>query len=291
MLYAILAANGLAIGLLYGLIGLGFSLVFRTAGLLNLSVGELVMFGGLVGFTVLTTTSLPLVPALLVVMVVVGVVAVLSELLVFRPIRVRGGRELNSVIASVGLLLIFLQTGLRIWGAEPLSYPPQFAGVPIRIGPVLLPNQIVWIAILALCVMVILQLFLRYTAAGVTMRAVADDREMSQLLGVNANRTTAQTFFVSGLLAGASGLLLGSLYHASYNMGLIGIKGFAAAVVGGLGSIPGAAVGGVVLGLAESFGTVYISSAYREVIAYGLLIAILLLRPQGLLGTITRRDS
>lgn len=291
MLLFTLLANGLAIGLLYGLIGLGFTLVFKTAGLLNLSHGELVMFGGLAGFTVLTATSLPFVPAMFVVMLVVGVIAVLTELLVFRPIRERGGREVNAVIASVGLLLVFIQVGLLIWGANPLSFPPQFTGAPVIIGSIVLPSQIVWIAALGLAVMVALQLFLRYTLIGATLRSVADDREMSQLLGVNANRTTAQTFLVSGLLAGASGLLLGSLYHASYNMGLIGIKGFAAAVLGGLGSVPGAALGGIVLGISESFGTVYVSSAFRDVIAYGILIVILLIRPQGLLGTVIRKDS
>lgn len=291
MLYGTLLANGVAVGLLYGLIGLGFTLVFRTAGLLNLSHGELVMFGGLIGFTVLTATSLPLLPAMLVVMVAVGVISVLTELFVFRPIRRRGGGALNAVIASVGLLLVFTQVGLLIWGAEPLSYPPQFTGAPVTLGPVILPSQILWIGVLGVVVMLGLQLFLRYTLVGVTMRSVADDREMSQLLGVNANRATVQTFFISGLLAGASGMLLGSLYHASYNMGLIGIKGLAAAVLGGLGSIPGAAVGGIVLGLAEAFGTVFISSAYRDVIAYAVLIGILLLRPQGLLGTVVRKDS
>lgn len=291
MLFATLLANGLAVGLLYGLIGLGFTLVFKTAGLLNLSHGELVMFGGLVGFTVLTATSMPILPAMLVVMVAVGVIAALTELLVFRPIRHRGGREVNAVIASVGLLLVFIQVGLLIWGAQPLSFPPRFAGAPVIIGSIILPSQIIWIAALGLAVMIGLQVFLRYTLVGATLRSVADDREMSQLLGVNTNRTTTQTFVVSGLLAGASGLLLGSLYHASYNMGLIGIKGFAAAVLGGLGSVPGAALGGVVLGISESFGTVYISSAYRDVIAYGILIAILLLRPQGLLGTVVRKDS
>lgn len=291
MLFVTLLANGLAIGLLYGLIGLGFTLVFRTAGLLNLSHGELVMFGGLVGFTVLTATSLPILPAMLVVMVVVGVIAVLTELLVFRPIRQRGGREVNAVIASVGLLLVFIQIGLLVWGAQPLSYPPQFTGAPVIIGTIILPSQIIWIGALGLAVMIALQLFLRYTLVGVTLRSVADDREMSQLLGVNSNRTTTQTFLVSGMLAGASGLLLGSLYHAYYNMGLIGIKGFAAAVLGGLGSVPGAALGGIVLGISESFGTVYMSSAFRDVIAYGILIIILLIRPQGLLGTVIRKDS
>src|SRR5690606_9644841 len=142
MLYAILLANGIAAGLLYGLIGLGFSLVFRTAGLLNFSIGELVMFGGMLGFTALAVIGLPLVPAMLLVMVAVGLLAALSELLVFRPIRARGGRDLNSVIASVGLLLILMQSGLRIWGAEPLSYPRQFAAQPVQLGPFLFPSQV-----------------------------------------------------------------------------------------------------------------------------------------------------
>lgn len=291
MLFATLLANGLATGLLYGLIGLGFTLVFKTVGLLNLSHGEWVMFGGLIGFTVLTATSLPILPAMLLVMLAVGGIAALTELLVFRPIRQRGGREVNAVIASVGLILVFIQVGLLIWGAQSLSYPAQFAGAPVIIGSIILPSQVIWIGALGLAVMIALQLFLRFTIVGATLRSVADDREMSQLLGVNANRTSMQTFLVSGMLAGASGLLLGSLYHAHYNMGLIGIKGFAAAVLGGLGSVPGAALGGIVLGISESFGTVYISSAFRDVIAYAILIVILLIRPQGLLGTVTRKDS
>lgn len=291
MLYGILLAQGLALGLIYGLIGLGFSLVFRTAGLLNFALKDLVMIGAMVGYTVLSATQASFIQGMLVVMLAVGLLTALAERLVFLRVRLRGGGIVNAVIASIGLLMILNQSAILVWGAEPLSYPERFAGGIIQLGSIILPSQSVWIAVLGLGVMIALQLFLRYTTPGIALRAVADDRLMSELVGVNANRATLYTFLISGALAGASGMLLGPLYYASYTLGLIGIKGFAAAILGGLGSLPGAVLGGTLLGLAESFGTVYISSAYREVVAYGVMIAVLLLRPQGILGTKERVDT
>lgn len=291
MLLAILVINGLTAGLIYGLIGLGFSLIFRGAGLVNFSLGELVMLGSLVGYTALASGSRSFGQAMLVALVSVGLLALVSERMVFRTLRRRGAPLLNAVIASIGLLTTINQGALLVWGAEPLSYPSRFSSGAVWLGPFAIPYQMVWIAGLSVMLMLALQLFLRRTRLGLSLRAVADDRTMSELVGVDSDKAIALTFLLSGALAGASGVLLGPLYYASYNLGLIGIKGFAAAVVGGLGSLPGAVLGGVVLGVTESIASVYVSSSYRDVVAYALLIALLLVRPQGLIGVVERADT
>lgn len=291
MLVAVLIINGLTSGLIYGLIGLGFSLIFRGAGMVNFSLGELVMLGSLVGYTALTKGDSAFWQAMMVALVSVGLVALLTERIVFRELRRRGAPLLNAVIASIGLLTTINQGALLVWGAEPLSYPSRLSSGAMWVGPVVIPHQIAWIAGLSIVLMLILQLFLRRTRLGLSLRAVADDRTMSEFLGVDSDKAIALTFLLGGALAGASGVLLGPLYYASYNLGLIGIKGFAAAVLGGLGSLPGAVLGGVVLGITESVASVYVSSSYRDVVAYALLIILLLVRPQGLLGVVERADT
>ena len=170
-----------------------------------------------------------------------------------------------------------------IWGSEPLRYPSLFAKRGIDIGGFAISPQLIWIVVLGFAMMALLQLFFRYTRLGVAMQAAAQDPEAAQLMGVNVKRTTTYTFLVAGVMAGAAGVLLGSLFFASFNMGfLIGIKAFVAATIGGLGSLTGAMLGGIAFGLIETFSGVLISTAYKDAVGMGLLITILLLAPAGI---------
>jgi branched-chain amino acid transport system permease protein len=185
---------------------------------------------------------------------------------------------------------ILLQNGAHLfWGSEPIAYPKLFTLDFFYIGPVKIAPQVMWIVLLAIGIMLLLQLFLRFTRTGRAMQAVAQDPEAAQLMGINLTRAIATTYGIAGILGGAAGVLLGSMFYASFNMGFLpGIKAFVAATLGGLGSIGGAMLGGIAFGLIETFTTTNISTAYKDAVGMVLLILILLVLPQGFAGLLRR---
>jgi branched-chain amino acid transport system permease protein len=185
---------------------------------------------------------------------------------------------------------ILLQNGSQlVWGSEPIAYPKLFGTEAYPIGPARVSPQLVWIIVLGVTVMVLLQLFLSFTRTGRAMQAAAQDPDTAQLMGINLTRTTAYTYGIAGVLGGGAGVLLGSLFYASFSMGFLpGIKAFVAATLGGLGSIGGAMIGGILFGLIETFSAVSVSTAYKDAVGMILLILILLTWPQGLAGLVRR---
>lgn len=290
MLFDILV-SGVAIGSIYSLIAMAFSLIFRSTGYLNIAQGEMVMLGSLIGYTMLVTLGVNYYFSLLITMVMVGVLGFLSNRLVFVPIQNRGGQELHILIASIGLLIMLPQVAGLIWGTKTLSYPNNISSSQLVLGDVQISGLNFLIIVIAFIIMLGLQSFFRFSRVGQAMRAIADDRVMSQLVGVNIKKYIALIFMVSGALTGAAGALFGPVYFASYDIGTIGIKGFAAAVVGGFGSVTGGMIGGILIGLIEGFSGTMISSTYRDLILYGILILVLLIRPRGIFGVKQRRDA
>lgn len=285
-----LVVGGVAIGAVYGLIGLGFSMIIQATGIFHLAQGEIMMLGAMFGITAERLIPLPFPLVLVVGMIGGGSSAVIAELLVYRTLRLRRVPLMNIIIATIGMSILLQNAALLIWGSEPMVYPKLFSVAVYRVGPVAVSPQYVWIVVLGFFLVLLLQLFLRYTRTGLALRAAAQDPETAQLMGINLTRTTALTFGVAGIMAGAAGVLLGSLFFASFNMGFLpGIKAFVAATLGGLGSIGGAMLGGVVFGLIETFSARWLSSGYRDGIGMMLLIVILLVFPQGLVGLIKRR--
>jgi branched-chain amino acid transport system permease protein len=205
-------------------------------------------------------------------------------LLVYRTLRRRGVPLMNIITATVGFSILLMNAARLGWGSEPLRYPDMFHGA-VELGGIRISPQLLWIAASAFAIMLGLQAFLSKTRAGLAMQAVAQDPDAAQLMGVNLSRSMAGTFAVAGAMAGAAGVMLGSLFFSFFEMGFInGLKAFVAATLGGLGSIGGAMLGGILFGLIETFGAVFISSAYKDAIGMLLLIAILLVLPQGLAG-------
>jgi branched-subunit amino acid ABC-type transport system permease component len=280
-----LAVGGLAIGCIYGLIGLGFTMIIRATDILHFAQGEVVMLGAMFGLSATLLLPLPFIAVLVIGMLFAGLSAMIIELGIYRTLRVRRVPLMNVIIATVGMSIL-LQNGAQLaWGSDPVAYPPLFAAGSYRIGPANLSPQMVWIIVFGIVLMILLQAFLKFTRTGLAMQAAAQDPETAQLMGVNLTRSTALTFGIAGVMAGAAGVLLGSLFYASFNMGFLpGIKAFVAATLGGLGSIGGAMLGGIVFGLLETFGAVWISTAYKDAIGMVLLILILLAFPQGLVG-------
>ncbi len=284
-----LAVGGLAIGCIYSLIALGMTMIIRATGIVHFAQGEVMMVGSVLGLSTLLALHLPFIAVLIVGMLIAGIAAVAIELGIYRTLRMRGTPLSNIIIATIGVSILLQNIVQLAWGSEPKSYPKLFTTDHYTFGAAKLSPQLIWIIVLGVVVMLGLQAFLRWTRTGIAMQAAAQDPEAAQLMGINLTKSTAITFLIGGVLAGAAGVLLGSMFFASFSMGFLpGIKAFVAATLGGLGSIGGAMVGGILFGLLETFGAVWVSTAYKDAIGMVLLIIILLVFPQGLAGLVRR---
>ena len=286
-----LLVGGIAVGCVYSLVALGFAMIMRATSIIHFAQGELMMLGAMCGLTSLWL--LPVLPLILVVavgMVSSGIIAGMMELFVYRTLRRRRVPIMNIITATVGMSILCINAARIIWGSEPLRFPELFATDAYVFAGVRISPQLFWIMVMAVAIMGGLQLFLKLTRSGIAMQAVAQDPEAAQLMGANLTRMMAYTFAISGMMAGAAGIMLGSMFFAFFEMGFItGLKAFVAATLGGLGSIAGAMLGGILFGLIETFSTVFLSSAYKDAIGMILLIAILLVLPSGLVGLWQRR--
>ena len=281
MLVSILI-GGLAIGAVYSLVAIGFSMIYRAIGLINFAQGEMVTLGALLGFTLVRWLDLPFLLAMVLAMLGGGLASLAIEKGIYRPIRVRGLPEVNLVVATIGVAIALSNTSMLVWGPQPLSYPRGLTDVIWRISDFTVPAQHVGVFVLGLALMTGLHLFFQRTRRGKSLRAAADDPVMASLVGIDLDGAVALTAFCSGVVGAAAGVLLAPLYYASFDLGLIAFKAFAAAILGGFGSIVGAMVGGLILGEIETLGSVFVASAYTDAIAYGLILVFLLFRPQGL---------
>ena len=286
MYLAELLTGGLAIGCVYSLVALGFAMIIRATGIIHFAQGELLMLGSMSGLSTLwLLPKLPAVAVLVCGMVASGVLAVAMEFLVYRPLRLRRVALMNVITATVGMSILCINASRILWGSEPLRYPELFSTSAYRFAGVPISPQLVWIMVFGVVLMGLLQAFLKYTRTGLVMQAVAQDAEVAQLMGANLTRMMLYTFAIAGMMAGAAGVMFGSLFFSFFEMGfLLVIKGFVAATLGGLGSLAGAMLGGILFGLIETFSAVYVSSAYKDAIGMVLLIAILLFLPSGLVG-------
>ena len=286
-----LAIGGLAIGCVYSLVALGFAMIMRATNIIHFAQGEVMMLGAMCGLTSLwLVPRLPLVAVLAVGMLASGVIAVAMELAVYRTLRRRRVSIMNVITATVGMSILCINAARLIWGSEPLRFPELFGTQAYEFAGLRISPQLFWIMVMGIGIMLALQLFLKHTRTGILMQAMAQDADAAQLMGANQTRMTAYTFGLAGLMAGAAGVMLGSMFFAFFEMGFItGLKGFVAATLGGLGSITGAMLGGILFGLIETFSAVFLSSAYKDGIGMLLLIAILLFLPSGLVGLWQKR--
>ena len=286
-----LLLGGLAIGCVYSLVALGFAMIMRATSIIHFAQGEVMMLGCMCGLTALTLLpKLPLVLVLAAGMVSSAAIAVAMELLVYRTLRRRRVPIMNVITATVGMSILCINAARMIWGSEPLRFPELFATTAYTFGTLRISPQLFWIMVMGVAIMSALQLFLKHTRTGIIMQAVAQDPEAAQLMGANLTRMMAYTFAIAGMMAGAAGVMLGSMFFAFFEMGFVtGLKGFVAATLGGLGSIGGAMLGGILFGLIETFSAVFVSSAYKDAVGMLLLIAILLVRPSGLMGLWQKR--
>jgi len=272
--------NGLTLGGVYCLVALGLTLVYGILHVPNFAHGAFYMAGAYVAFFLVTRLGFGYWAALAGAAAAVALISVLSERLVFYPLR--NAPYLHHMIASIGILL-FLESGAQaIWGADFHRMDTPYNGI-LSFGGVILPAQRLLIIGAAFLLVALLQLFLKKTVTGATIVALAQNREGAALVGIDANRVAMLTFAIAGALAGMAAVLYAPINLVYTSMGhLVITKAFVIIVLGGMGSVPGAIVGGLIIGFAEAFGAFYISTDYKDIIAFALLVLILSLRPQGL---------
>jgi branched-chain amino acid transport system permease protein len=276
--------NGLTQGSLYALIAIGFVIIFGTMNLVTFAHGEVYMVGAFMGYFALTLWNLPWPVALMMGMAAGWILGVLMEKIAFRPMRNLG--HMPPLLITIGMSIILKEAVMIVWGAENRPVPSLF-GQTIQVGNSQI--SLLQLVIMGIVVLLIvgLQLLIQGTKIGRAMRATAQDHEAAQAMGVNADRVFNIAFGLASLLGGAGGVLVGIYYNAvSATMGgTAGMKGFAACIFGGLTSIPGAILGSLIIGVVENLTVQYIASGYRDIIAFLVMVAVLIVRPQGLLGS------
>jgi len=278
--------NGLQLGAVYALIALGYTMVYGIVRLINFAHGDVFMIGAYLGFYAIARFRLPFPVAVLAAMIGCGVLGMFIEKVAYKPLR--QAPRIASLITAMGVSL-FLEyfTSLRfMFGPNYQAFPRPFEVRNYNLGGVTISNIQIVVFVVALVLMLLLQLFVTRTKTGMAMRAVSFDKDTAQLMGINVNWIISLTFGIGSALAGAGGVLYGIAYpQINPFMGVMpGLKAFTAAVLGGIGIIPGAMVGALIMGVVESLSSSFISSSLRDAIAFGILIVVLLLKPTGILG-------
>lgn len=287
--------NGLTIGTIYALIALGYTMVYGIIQLINFAHGEVFMVGAYVGLTVITLAGLvsglnwpiailSLSMILVISMIVCGILGVLIDWIAYRPLR--SSARLVALISAIGVSFFLQNAVMLISGPQDQGVPQVLPDFRFVFGSVTLTAMQIIILAVSVSLMIVLHILVEHTQIGRAMRATAQDHKMAKLVGINVNAIISLTFFIGSAMAAVGGVLFG-LYYSTINFHdgyLAGLKAFTAAVLGGIGNIPGAMAGGILIGLAEGLGAGYISSEWKNVFAFVILVLILLFKPTGLFG-------
>lgn len=279
--------NGISLGSVYAIIALGYTMVYGIAKMLNFAHGDVIMIGAYVVLMMMTGTGVPPMAAVLVAIVFCTVMGVVIERIAYRPLR-NASSSLAVLITAIGVSYLLQNIALLIFGANTKSFTSVVSIPAIKLagGQLTISGETVATIISCIVIMTALTLFIKKTKAGQAMRAVSEDKGAAQLMGINVNGTIALTFAIGSALAAVAGALLCSAYPTltPYTGAMPGIKAFVAAVFGGIGSIPGAMIGGILLGVIEIFGKAYISSQMADAIVFAVLIVVLIFKPTGIFG-------
>lgn len=279
--------SGLSLGSVYAIIALGYTMVYGIAKMLNFAHGDVIMIGAYVALMSMTQAGLSPVISVLISVVVCTVLGVVIERVAYKPLR-NAGSPLAVLITAIGVSYLLQNLALLIFGANAQSFPSavKWNGLSLAGGKMVISGVTIVTIVACVVIMVGLMLFIQKSKAGQAMRAVSEDKGAAQLMGINVNGTIALTFAIGSALAAIAGVLLCSAYPSltPYTGAMPGIKAFVAAVFGGIGSIPGAFIGGILLGIIEILGRAYISSQMADAIVFAVLIIVLLVKPAGLLG-------
>lgn len=279
--------NGISLGSVYALIALGYTMVYGIAKMLNFAHGDVIMIGAFTVFTICTTMGLPTIVGVVAAVVLCTLLGMIIERVAYKPLR-KAASPLAVLITAIGVSYLLQNIVLLIFGANAKNFTSIVTLEPVNLaeGQINISGETIVIIVTSIIIMTVLMLFIKKSKAGQAMLAVSEDKGAAQLMGINVNGTIALTFAIGSGLAAVAGMLLCSAYPSltPYTGSMPGIKAFVAAVFGGIGSIPGAFIGGVLLGIIEILAKAYISSQLADAIVFSVLIIVLLVKPTGLLG-------
>ena len=280
--------SGLSLGSIYALIALGYTMVYGIAKMLNFAHGDIIMVGAFTIIVSISTCGLPVWVALILSVVMCTVLGVVTERVAYKPLR--KSEPLTVLITAIGVSYLLQNLALLIFGSSQKSFPSIFDISSVHIGDLSMSGESVVTLAVTIIIMIALSLFINKTRAGKAMRAVSEDKEAAELMGISVNKTISLTFAIGSALAAVAGVFYGATYGfiGPYTGSMPGIKAFVAAVFGGIGSIPGAMIGGLLLGVLESLSKAYISTELSDAIVFASLIVVLLVKTTGLLGKVIK---
>ncbi len=276
--------NGVSLGSIYALIALGYTMIYGIIKLINFAHGDIYMVGAYLGFFCVTYLYMPIVPALLISMAITGCLGMVVEKLAYKPLR--HAPRISILITAIGVSFFLEYTGMYFVTPTPRTFPDVIGNVSYNVAGFIINGQQVLIFAITIVLMALLTYIVQKTKLGKAMRAASFDTETAQLMGIDSDRVISMTFFIGSSLAAAAGVLVGVYYNTiDPLMGIMpGLKAFVAAVLGGIGILPGAVVGGIILGVIEALVAGFLSSTFRDAAAFAILILVLLVKPSGLFG-------
>lgn len=275
--------SGLALGCVYGLIALGFVLIFKATEVINFAQGEMVMIGAFIAYSLITFFDMPFMLAFLLAPVICGGMGVLLERLLVRPLV--GEPVVSMIMMTIGLSITLRAVAGMIWSYDTLALPHGFSDKAITISRFAVAPVDLWVILVSIGLVIFLFSFFKFTTLGIALQASAQNALASLLMGISIKRVYSMTWAISAMVGAVAGIIIAPITFMSANMGFIGLKAFPAAVIGGFKSIPGAIVGGVLIGVSENLAGIYLPLWVKDIFAYIVMLAVLMIRPEGIFGT------
>lgn len=282
--------NGVGIGLVYGLVAIGFCVIYNASGIVNFAQGVFVMLGGMFAYTFLVHLQLPLALAAIISIALAAAVGVIIQIFVISPMWNRKAPMFAIILATLAVQLLIEQVVILTLGDRPRTFPNFTLGGPLKIGPIAVDYQLFWVLACGVLMVVALELFFNKTRVGRALRACAQNREAAALLGIPVGQMLMLSFALSAALGAAAGILITPTQYTAWSVGEpFGINGFIAAIIGGFGSAPAALVGGLLLGVVQSEAIVFFGAGFKNVVALTILLIVLLFFPRGVFRGLARK--
>ncbi len=281
--------SGSAIGCIYALVALGFVLIYKSTEVVNFAQGDLMMLGAFFGFTFISIFGMPFWLGALLAILVMGIIGGLLDRIVLRPLAGYPPFAIVMVTIGLGFVLRSMVSMIPGWGVDTYTFQTPFTDKVVRYGGLVISQEHLSVIVMTILLCGVLYLFFRFTRIGIAMQATSQNQLAAFYMGIPVKTIFSMVWALSSAVAGFSGILLAPIAFVHINMGFIGLKAFPAAVLGGFGSIPGAIVGGLIIGIVESLAGLYLPEGFKDVAAYMVLLAVLVMRPQGLFGETIRK--
>jgi len=279
--------SGIVIGSIYALVALGFVLIYKSTAVINFAQGELLLFGAFLCLTLVTALKIPFWIAFFATLIAAALLGLLLERLFLRPMI--GEPIISIIMLTIGLASVLKGIIHIIWGSETKVYPEVFPTTPMQIGPILVSQVYIYSVVFAIICLILFNLFFRYSSAGIAMRAVANDQQAAQSMGISIKKIFGIAWAIASVVASIGGILIGNINGVNSSLSAFGLKVFPAVILGGLDSIPGAILGGLIIGVLEALSGIYLDPLFeggtKEVVPFIILVIVLMIKPYGLFGT------